>query len=231
MAAAQRLSWWNIAVICARDTIADPADTTDNSEWEIADFPGTSSSNKSPVCARCEHRRLKDIRISWRAQAASQASKIRRLQYTTNGSTFVDFPTSVTLSGSFGTLSNNLAGIAVVNGQANFGSASLRVPEYRDRRGPVPICPSFRRDLYARSRHGFRHGDVYGQPVGATGDVVSTDYVAGNYFQLAVTGSLGFVLRDPTLHEPGNHELAIGADERVTVHSHREQHDRAAAVL
>jgi len=154
-------------------------------------FPGTSSSNKSAgVALRCEGTAgYKDIRISWRAQAASQASKYARLQYTTNGSTFVDFPTSVTLSGSFGTLSNNLAGIAVVNGQANFGFRI--VTEFQSTAtgaGQSRYVPVSGGTYTPGADMDFDMVTVYGQPVGAPATLYPLSYVAGNYFQLAVTG-------------------------------------------
>ena len=61
-----------------------------------------------------------NITVSWSSQSSSTGSKYGRLQYTTNGTDFVDFPAAFTNGTTFAVKTNSLAAISGVNNNANF---------------------------------------------------------------------------------------------------------------
>jgi hypothetical protein len=156
----------------------------------VDSFPGVSASNKTAgVRFDVSTTGYKDLSVSWWMSSGSQASKYARLQYTTNGSAFIDFPTSVT---TLGIQSNNLAGIVAVDGQTNFGIRIVTEFEstatgsgqnkYVTRSGGsyVPGTPI-----------DFDMATVYGQKTGGAATLFPLAFVPDSHFQLGVTGSFG----------------------------------------
>ena len=104
------------------DTVLDPAGTDDNSGWNTANFPAANANNKTAgaqfnVSTAGKQR----IVVTWSSRASNTGSKYARLQYSTNGTTFQDFPSAVTnLATTYAFQSNNLAAVTGVNNNSNF---------------------------------------------------------------------------------------------------------------
>ncbi|MFM2082123.1 MAG: hypothetical protein RL380_814 [Verrucomicrobiota bacterium] len=100
---------------------ADPAASADNSAWTPGGYPAASVGNKTAgVKFAVSTVGKQNISVSWSSQASGSASKYARLQYTTNGTDFVDFTAPVTNATSFSTRTNSLNAITAVNNNANF---------------------------------------------------------------------------------------------------------------
>ncbi len=86
----------------------------DNSGWSLSGFPAQGMANKS-AGARFAVSTLgrRDIAIVWDQRISSTASKYCRLQYSTNGADFLDFPNAVGMvaATTFETKSNSLAAV------------------------------------------------------------------------------------------------------------------------
>jgi hypothetical protein len=100
-----------------------------NNSWGINNFPATNGVNKangmqfnvSTVGAR-------NIKINYDARVSATASEFHRLQYTTNGTTWIDYPASSSFDGLSGSgnagyhpFSYNLTGFPGVDNNPNFG--------------------------------------------------------------------------------------------------------------
>jgi endonuclease/exonuclease/phosphatase family metal-dependent hydrolase len=100
----------------------DP-NTADNSAWITSTYPAATANNKTAgVRFSVSTLGRQNIGVRWDERASNTGTKYARLQYSTNGTTFVDFPTGVTLSAAsvFEPKTNILAGIPGVNNNANF---------------------------------------------------------------------------------------------------------------
>lgn len=107
----------------AGDTVADPAPTADNSGWSTTTYPAQGAGNKSRGPQfNVSTVGQQNIIVTWSIRLSGTASKYSRLQYTTNGTDFVDFSTPVSLSADsvFERKTNNLSAIPGVNNNANF---------------------------------------------------------------------------------------------------------------
>jgi endonuclease/exonuclease/phosphatase family metal-dependent hydrolase len=103
------------------DTFFDPAGSTDNSGWNTTTYPAQGTGNKNRgVQFTVSTAVRQNIVISWSSQSSNTGSKYGRLQYTTNGIDFVDFPTAFTNGTSFTVKTNSLAAISGVNNNTNF---------------------------------------------------------------------------------------------------------------
>ncbi len=105
------------------DTAFDPAGTTDNSGWNTVNYPASTSNNKTAgVQFKASTLGKTNIVITWSQRASNTGSKYARLQYSTNGINFVDFPTAVSVGAGtvFEVKTNNLLGISGVCDNANF---------------------------------------------------------------------------------------------------------------
>jgi endonuclease/exonuclease/phosphatase family metal-dependent hydrolase len=103
------------------DTLFDPAGSTDNSGWNTTTYPAQGIGNKTRgVQFTVSTAGRQNIVISWSSQSSNTGSKYGRLQYTTNGIDFVDFPTAFTNGTSFTVKTNSLAAISGVNNNTNF---------------------------------------------------------------------------------------------------------------
>ena len=105
----------------ASGSTTDP-NTTDNSGWNMITFPASSSANKTAGAQfTVSTAGRQNIVIRWDQRGSSSASKYSRLQYSTNGTTWTDYPTAITLgSTSFEPETNNLSAIPTANDSSNF---------------------------------------------------------------------------------------------------------------
>jgi len=96
---------------------------TSNSALNTANYPGSTLANKTAgIQVAVSTAGKQNIAISWDQRVSNTGSKYVRLQYSTNGTTFVDFPTgnAINTAATFESKSNSLAGIAGVNNNSNF---------------------------------------------------------------------------------------------------------------
>ena len=111
------------ATFATGDTTLDPAGNTDNSGWNLANFPAASVGNKTAGAQFVVSTTGKqNILITWSERVSNTGSKYARLRYSTNGVNFVDYPTSVSVSAGavFESKTNNLAGLPGVDNNPNF---------------------------------------------------------------------------------------------------------------
>ncbi len=109
------------ATFATGDTTLDPVGTNDNSGWNTATYPAQGSGNKTRGAQFAVSTAGKqNIAVSWSSQSSSTGSKYGRLQYSTNGTDFVDFPNAFTNGTSFTAKTNSLAAISAVNNNATF---------------------------------------------------------------------------------------------------------------
>jgi len=93
----------------------------DNSSWITTTYPALSAGNKTAgVQFNVSTAGRQNIVITWASQASGSGSKYGRLLYSTNGSTFTEFPTSILNPTAFSTKTNSLTGFAGVNNNTNF---------------------------------------------------------------------------------------------------------------
>lgn len=100
----------------------DPA-STDNSGWSTTTYPASTGANKSAgVQFNVSTAGKQNTVIRWDQRSSNTGSKYSRLQYSTNGMTFTDFKTAVTMTAgsTFYSLTNSLAGVPGVDNNPNF---------------------------------------------------------------------------------------------------------------
>jgi Immunoglobulin domain len=103
------------------DTNFDPAGGTDNSAWNTTGYPASTFDNKTTgVQFTVSTAGKQNMVISWSQRSSNTGSKYFRLQYSTNGFDFVDFPAALTCGTSFTSFTNNLAAMPGVNDNASF---------------------------------------------------------------------------------------------------------------
>ncbi|HXI73824.1 MAG TPA: immunoglobulin domain-containing protein [Verrucomicrobiae bacterium] len=105
------------------DTTLDPAGATDNTAWTTTTYPASTVGNKSAgVQFAVSTVGIQNIVISWSHRSSNTGGKYFRLQYATNGTTFVDFPTAAILTApaTFIAFTNSLATMPGVNNNASF---------------------------------------------------------------------------------------------------------------
>jgi endonuclease/exonuclease/phosphatase family metal-dependent hydrolase len=100
----------------------DP-NSTDNTAWNTTGYPALSANNKTAgVRFAISTAGWQKINVRWDQRPSGTGSRYVRLQYTTNGSVYVDFPTSVSVaSTSFESKTNDLTGFSGVDDNLNFG--------------------------------------------------------------------------------------------------------------
>lgn len=109
------------ATFATGDTAFDPAGSTDNSGWNTATYPAQGTGNKTRgIQFAISTLGKQNIVISWSSQASNTGSKYGRLQYSTNGTDFVDYPVAFTNTTSFTVKTNSLASLPGVNNNPNF---------------------------------------------------------------------------------------------------------------
>jgi len=99
-----------------------------NYSWGTTTYPLTGSNKQCGVQFNVSTVGAKNIAVSYDSRVSATASDYERLQYTTNGTDWVDYPSSSTFNGQFGTgnagyfpFSYNLAGFPGVANNPNFG--------------------------------------------------------------------------------------------------------------
>jgi endonuclease/exonuclease/phosphatase family metal-dependent hydrolase len=105
------------------DTGFDPAPAADNSAWNTTAYPAVTSNNKTGgVRFDVSTTGKQNIVVYWSQRASATASKYARLQYSTNGTAFVDFPTAVAINAAtvFEVKTNSLTAITGVDNNPNF---------------------------------------------------------------------------------------------------------------
>jgi endonuclease/exonuclease/phosphatase family metal-dependent hydrolase len=182
------------ATYATGDTSLDPAGSTDNSGWNTANYPAQGTGNKTRgVQFNVSTAGRQNIVVSWSSQASNTGSKYARLQYTTNGIDFIDFPTAVTNTTSFTPKTNNLAAIPRVNDNPNFA---------------FRILAEFESTAINTANANYAANGTYGTPgtfrydmVTVSGTAIVTTppqpvlkspvIISGNQFQFTVTGTTG----------------------------------------
>jgi endonuclease/exonuclease/phosphatase family metal-dependent hydrolase len=108
----------------ATGSASDPASSgNDNSGWNTASYPAATASNKAAgVQFNVSTVGKQDIVVTWNERVSNTGSKYVRLQFTTNGSTFVDFPAATAIDAAtvFESKTNNLSGYVGMNNNPNF---------------------------------------------------------------------------------------------------------------
>ena len=91
--------------------------SSDNSGWNVTTFPSQGTGNKTVGAQfRISTSGQENIVIRWDQRVSNSASKYSRLQYSTNGTAFTDFPTSIAMTAAnvFEAKASDLSGIAGV---------------------------------------------------------------------------------------------------------------------
>jgi len=71
---------------------SDPSHDADNSNWRVTTWPAQSTQNRqNGIRFNVGTMGCRNIRMSWNLRNSNTASKYTRLQYTTNGTAFIDF--------------------------------------------------------------------------------------------------------------------------------------------
>ena len=102
---------------------SDPSPDADNSNWRITTWPAQGAQNRqNGVRFNVPTFGCQNIRLSWDLRNSNTASKYTLLQYTTNGTDFVDFqvvtmPNETWINGQ----SASFAGVPGVENNPNFG--------------------------------------------------------------------------------------------------------------
>jgi endonuclease/exonuclease/phosphatase family metal-dependent hydrolase len=95
----------------------------DNSGWNTTSYPAATANNKTAgVQFNVSTVGKQNIVVTWDERVSNTGSKYVRLQYTTNGTTFTDFPTATAINAAtlFESKTNNLSGFVGVNNNPNF---------------------------------------------------------------------------------------------------------------
>ena len=109
------------ATFATGDTTFDPAGSTDNTGWNTATYPAQSTGNKTRGAQfAVSTAGRQNIVISWSSESPNTGSKYGRLQYSTNGTDFVDVQNAFTNGTSYTIKTNALTGIPNINNNPNF---------------------------------------------------------------------------------------------------------------
>ena len=110
------------ATFATGDPTLDPAGSTDNSGWNSSTYPAQGTGDRTRgVQFSVSTVGHQNIVVSWSTLDSNTGSKYSRLQYTTNGSTYLEFPTTTTNTITvFTAKTNSLAAIPNVNDNPNF---------------------------------------------------------------------------------------------------------------
>jgi len=109
------------ATFATGDTAFDPAGSTDNSGWNTTGYPAQGTGNKTRGAQfNVSTTNRQNIVVTWSSQGSNTGSKYARLQYSTNGTDFVDFPVAFTNGTTFIHRTNSLAALGTANNNLNF---------------------------------------------------------------------------------------------------------------
>lgn len=111
-----------IGAFATGDPALDPAGTADNSAWNTTTYPASGTANKTAgLKFNVSTAGRQNLSVSWSDKASNTGGKYFRLQFSTNGTTFQDLPTSATVSASgFTAHTNSLAAFPAVNDNPSF---------------------------------------------------------------------------------------------------------------
>ncbi|HEX5219954.1 MAG TPA: immunoglobulin domain-containing protein, partial [Verrucomicrobiae bacterium] len=184
----------------AGGSATDPA-SSDNSGWNTTGYPSASSGNKT-AGARFDVSTVgkQNLVVRWDQRVSNTGSKYSRLQYTTNGSTFLDFPAAVGVvtATSFEAHTNNLSSLPGVNNNPNFGFRIVN--EFENSAtgtGANAYVAAAAGSGYAGSgTTRFDMVTLLGDSIPATNPpalppTLSNAALAGNYFHFVLNGSTG----------------------------------------
>jgi hypothetical protein len=108
----------------ATGSSGDPASAgSDNSGWNTTSYPAGTANNKTAgLQFNLSTVGKQNIVVSWDERVSNTGSKYVRLQFTTNGTAFLDFPTATAINAAtvFEAKTNNLSGFLGVNNNPNF---------------------------------------------------------------------------------------------------------------
>ncbi len=176
------------------DASLDPAGTNDNTAWTTTTYPASTANNKSAgVQFSVSTAGKQNIVLSWSQRSSSTGGKYFRLQYSTNnGTSFVDFPTAVTVSTSFTAFTNSLAANASANNNSNFvfrivaefesTAANTANANYVGASGSYAPSGTSRFDMVTVSGTSF---------ITASPALLTLPALAGGQFGFTVSGSVG----------------------------------------
>ena len=97
--------------------------TSDNSGWNTTGYPSATNGNKTAgVRFDVSTVGQQNVVVRWDQRVSNTGSRYSRLQYTTNGTTFLDYPSSVSVvaATTFEAHTNSLSGLPGVNNNSNF---------------------------------------------------------------------------------------------------------------
>jgi hypothetical protein len=202
------------ATFATGDSSLDSAGSTDNSGWNTSTYPAQGAANKTRgVQFNASTVGRQNIVVSWSSQCSNTGSKYTRLQYTTNGTDFIDFPTTVINTTTFAAKTNSLAGIPGVENNPNFAFRILAEFEstaintananYVAANSPTSsygTAGTVRYDMVTVS------GVAITAPPAAPPILSGPEAFSGNQFQFSVTGTMGsnYVIQVSTNITGGN---------------------------
>jgi len=184
----------------ATGSAGDPASSgSDNSAWNTTAYPAATANNKtSGVQFNVSTVGKQNLVVSWDERVSNTGSKYVRLQYTTNGTTFFDFPTATAVNAAtvFESKTNNLSAFVGVNNNPNFAfrimaefessAANTVNTNYVGAAGTYGTSGTIRFDMVT----------VIGTTISASNPppaaaTLSSPALSGGQFQFTVTGSTG----------------------------------------
>lgn len=184
----------------AGGSTTDPA-SSDNSGWNTTGYPAATSGNKT-AGVRFDISTLgkQNLSIRWDQRVSGTGSKYSRLQYTTNGATFLDFPTSVgaVVATEFDAHTNNLSSLPGVNNNPLFGFRIVN--EFENSAtgsGANAYVPALGTSSYAGSgTTRFDMVTLFGDSITASNPpavapTLANAVLSGSQFQFQLTGSNG----------------------------------------
>jgi len=172
---------------------------SDNSGWNTTSYPAATANNKTAgIQFNVSTVGKQNIIVSWDERVSNTGSKYVRLQYTTNGTTFIDFPTATAINAAtvFESKTNNFSGFPGVNYNSTFAfrivaefessAANTSNSNYVGAAGTYGPSGTVRFDMVT----------VIGTTIPASNPppaaaTLSDPALSGGQFQFAVTGSTG----------------------------------------
>ena len=105
------------------DTLNASHEGVANNAWSTTSYPTSGSNKTAGVQFNVSTLGLRNIKISYDIRASATASKFLRLQYTTNGTDFIDYPVSTAFANPtyFESEAYDLTGLPGVANNASFG--------------------------------------------------------------------------------------------------------------
>jgi len=167
-----------------------------NNAWNTMNYPAQGTGNKSAGAQfNVSTLGYENIVVRWDQRVSNTGSKYARLQYSTNGTSFVDFPTATVISVAtvFEPKTNSLTGFAAVNNNSSFAfrivaefestAANTANTNYVGAGGSYGTGGTIRFDMLT----------VSGTPISSTpaAAILSAPGLNGQQFGFTVTGTAG----------------------------------------